>query len=74
MRKSLLRPLIGVVVLAPFMFWASGRVANLWEVAVLCFVTVIAYFGITVAIGTYDERDRAAARSLLRRGTPDAPA
>ena len=49
------------------MIWSRARVENLGELAALCVATVIAYFAVTALIGTYDDRDWIAVRSLFRR-------
>ena len=66
-RKSLVRPFVGVVVLSPLMIWSRARVENLGELAALCVATVIAYFAVTALIGTYDDRDWMALRTFFRR-------
>ena len=65
--RSFVRPCVSVVIMAPLMIWASGRVENLIELAFVCIATFICYFVVTALLGTYDDRDWTAARTLLRR-------
>jgi O-antigen/teichoic acid export membrane protein len=66
-RFSLGRPLLSAALLWPLMVWARGLVFDVGTLALLCVGTALAYFGVTVLVGTYDQRDRAVVRSVLRR-------
>ena len=67
MSKSLLRPIVSVIVVAPALMWARGRVENIGELFVACILGFLAYFVVTVLVGTYDERDRTAVKAALKR-------
>jgi O-antigen/teichoic acid export membrane protein len=67
-RFSLGRPVFSAALLWPVMIWARSLVSNLGTLALLCLVTALTYFAVTVLVGTYDRRDRALAISLLGRG------
>lgn len=65
--RSLARPLLAAVALWPAMIWARGHTSSLAHVAALCVLTFVAYVGLTLILGVYDDRDRALFRSFVRR-------
>jgi hypothetical protein len=44
-----------------------GYATNLALVAALCIMTLVAYLGLTLILGVYDDRDRALFKSFVRR-------
>jgi O-antigen/teichoic acid export membrane protein len=72
--RSLARPLLAAAALVPLMIWARGYVTDFAMVAGLCIGTLVVYVTLTVVTRTYDERDRAVLRSLLRRSRPPGSA
>jgi O-antigen/teichoic acid export membrane protein len=66
-RVSLARPLAAAGILMPAMVWARSLATNLAALVVLCVVTALVYFGLTIVLRVYDARDRALLRSFLGR-------
>jgi O-antigen/teichoic acid export membrane protein len=65
--RCLARPLLAAAVLWPAMIWARQYATNLALVAGLCFVSLLAYVGLTVIVGAFDARDRSLFRSFIGR-------
>jgi O-antigen/teichoic acid export membrane protein len=66
-QRSFARPLVATALLLPVMFWARSLVSSLVMLVLLCVASLLAFVALAVLLRTFDEFDRAAVRSLMRR-------